>query len=140
MMRPNCHAIVVILDADDDCPKDLAPELLNRARNAAQSIPVSVVLPKAELEAWFVGSIESLRGVRGISTSASSPENPETIRDAKGFLTEVMGGDRHYIETTDQTAFIAAFDIDQARRNCRSFRKFYEDFHRIVDTLSQEDL
>ncbi len=139
MTRPNCHAIVVVLDADDDCPKELAPQLLNRARSVAQSVPISVVLPKSELESWFVGSIESLRGKHGISVNASSPENPEDIRGAKGFLTNVMERHRHYIETTDQPALAKVFDLDQARRSCRSFRKFYEDLYEIVNTLSQEN-
>jgi len=35
LLRPNCRAIVIILDADDDCPKELAPSLLERAINAS---------------------------------------------------------------------------------------------------------
>lgn len=136
MSRPNCQAIVIVLDADDDCPKNLAPQLLSRARNVAQDIPVSVVMPKSELESWFVGSIESLRGQRGISTSVTSPKNPEDIRGAKEFLTNAMVGQGHYIETADQPALAAVFDIDQARRSCRSFRKFCKDLRGIMNQLS----
>lgn len=136
MQRPNCRAVVVILDADDDCPKDFAPELLRRAEQAAQDTLVSVVLPKSEMESWFVGSIESLRGTRGISSEACSPHNPEAIRDAKGYLTRAMEGGRHYVETDDQPAFAEQFDINQAFDNCRSFKKFYNDFRRIVDSLT----
>ena len=28
--REGCHAVMVLLDADDDCPAELGPELLNR--------------------------------------------------------------------------------------------------------------
>jgi len=139
MSRPNCHAIVIVLDADDDCPKNLAPQLLSRARSVARDILVSVVMPKSELESWFVGSIESLCGKRGISVSVSSPENPEDIRGAKGFLTNVMESQRHYIETADQPALATVFNIDQAYRNCRSFRKFYKDLCGIMNQLSQEN-
>jgi len=139
MSRPDCQAVVIVLDADDDCPKTLAPQLLSRARNVAQDIPVSVVMPKSELESWFVGSIESLRGAHGISEDASSPENPEDIRGAKEFLTNAMESQRHYIETADQPALAAVFNIDQAHRNCRSFRKFCKDLCGIMKQLSREN-
>jgi hypothetical protein len=136
MNRPNCRGIVVILDSDDDCPKELAPELLERAKKIAQSVPVSVILPKSELESWFVGSIESLRGLRGISASACSPSGPEDIRDAKGYLTKAMEGSQRYLEVDDQPAFAERFDLDQALAKCRSFRKFYCDFRKIADALT----
>lgn len=49
LLRPNCGAIVIILDADDDCPKELAPSLLKRARKASPSTLVSVVLPQVRI-------------------------------------------------------------------------------------------
>ncbi len=136
MQRPNCRAVIVILDADDDCPKDFAPKLLERAKQAAQNTLVSVVLPKSEMESWFVGSIESLRGVCGILDTACSPSDPEAIRDAKGFLTRAMEGSHHYLEVDDQPAFAEKFDLTQALSNCRSFKKFYNDFRRIVCLLT----
>lgn len=135
MSRSNCRAIVIILDADDDCPKDLAAALLKRAQQVAGNILVSVILPKSELESWFVGSIESLHGVCGISTQASSPNDPESIRDAKGFLSNLMESGRSYSAVADQPSLIAQFDCNEAFRRCRSFRKFHDDFHKIVATL-----
>ena len=136
MTRPKCSAVIVILDSDDDCPKTLAPQLIKRAQQVAQNIPISVVLPKSELESWFIGSIESLKGARGISTNISTPRNPEDIRGAKEFLTRAMASKRHYIETTDQPALTALFNLDQAYRACRSFRKFFNDFNKIVENIS----
>lgn len=63
--RPGASAVLVILDADEDCPATLAPHLLERAR-AQTDLPVCVVFPKVEIEAWILGAIDSLRGVRGI--------------------------------------------------------------------------
>lgn len=136
--RPNCQAVVIILDADDDCPKDLGVVLLQRAKQIAPGLHVSVVLPKSELESWFIGSIESLRGKRSIEPNASSPSDPENIRDAKGFLTGVMGI-RNYSEVDDQPAFAAQFDLTRAHTHCRSFRKFYGDFYRIAYTLQPQN-
>jgi len=138
-LRPNCRAIVIILDADDDCPKELAPSLLERARKASPSILVSVVLPKSEFESWFVGSISSLRGVRGIAETASPPPDAEAKRDAKGWLTNMMEGRRVYVEVDDQPSFAANFDFEIARENCRSFRKFQKDFEAIMAGLRLAD-
>jgi hypothetical protein len=42
--------VLVLLDADDDCPADLAPELLARARSARSDVRISVVLATREFE------------------------------------------------------------------------------------------
>src|SRR3954449_7868093 len=41
-------AIFVVLDSDDDCPANLGPELLARARKARSDLPIRVVLAKRE--------------------------------------------------------------------------------------------
>jgi hypothetical protein len=133
--RPHCRAIIITLDADDDCPKILGTNLLARANQTGHGMPISVVLAKSELESWFVGSVESLHGVRGITANVCSPCDPERIRDAKGFITQAMGG-RNYSETYDQPALAAKFDVNQALRNCRSFKKFYNDLQQIVSQIS----
>jgi hypothetical protein len=135
LIRPNCRAIVIILDADDDCPKELAPSLLWRAKKVSPSTLVSVVLPKSEFESWFLGSIESLRCVRFLSDTATPPPDAEALRDAKGQLTNMMEGGRVYIEVDDQPAFAATFDFKRAYENCRSFRKFQKDFEAIMASL-----
>ena len=136
LTRPDCAAIMIILDADDDCPKELAPDLLKRAKEMTSDVAVSVVMPKFEFESWFVGSIESLRGFRGISSIATIPSNPEDIRDAKGFLTNEMAGNNHYLEVDDQPALTANFDMALAYDNCRSFKKFHNDLRKIIAFIS----
>lgn len=134
--RQDARAILVLLDADDDCPKDLGPRLLERVRDALGDRAVcSVVLPKYEFESWFLGSIESLRGHRGISRSAAAPIDPEAVRDAKGRLTEAMV-ERVYVETDDQAALAQVFDMQRARDTCRSFRKFHKDVVGVLSELS----
>lgn len=130
-----CDAILVLLDADDDCPKETAPALLERARNASIGLPVAVILAKSEFEAWFLGSLESLRRVRGISATAISPQNPEDIRDAKGYLSRQMTHGRRYVEVDDQPALAERFDLTLARQRCPSFDKLLRDVHRILETV-----
>ena len=47
-----CDAILILLDADDDCPKDLAPDLLERGKSEGAGIPAALVLAKYEFEVW----------------------------------------------------------------------------------------
>lgn len=130
--RKGCDAIMVLLDADDDCPKELAPRLMTRARNASPGLPIGVVLAKRELESWFVGSLESLQGVRGIRETATSPERPEGIRDAKRHLSAHMTHGRRYVEVDDQPAMAKTFDLTLARRRCPSFDKFTRTVQEIL--------
>jgi len=132
--REGCDAVLVLLDADDDCPAELGPKLLNRIKKGHGDLSaVAVVLPKREFEGWFLGSLQSLRGVRGIAADASSPPNPEEIRGAKERLSEFMVSKRTYVETTDQPALAAKFDLNLARKRCPSFDKFMRDFERLIN-------
>ncbi|MGH7342125.1 MAG: DUF4276 family protein, partial [Candidatus Rokuibacteriota bacterium] len=81
--------MLVVLDSDDDDTAVLRSELLERCRQATP-LPVSVVLARRELEAWFLGAKESLRGICGIRHDAVAPDDPESIRGAKERLTQNM--------------------------------------------------
>lgn len=87
-------AIFIIFDSDDDCPAELGPALLYRASQVRDNLPIAVVLAKREFEAWFLASAESLSEKRGLKNDLQSPNNPEAIRNAKGWLSgqmEVIG-------------------------------------------------
>jgi hypothetical protein len=130
-----CNAILILLDADDDCPKEIAPTLLARAKQASGGIPVAVVLAKSEFEAWFLGSLESLRGKRGLLETVVSPRAPEDIRNAKGYLTRQMIEGQTYVQVDDQPALADSFDLQLARQHCPSFDKFVRDIQAILDAL-----
>lgn len=131
-LRPGTRAVVLVLDADDDCPKELGPSLLARGRQVAGTLfSCFVVLPRSELEAWFVGGIRGLRGQRGIGDTVEPPDAPEDIRDAKGWLSRAMVN-RTYVETDDQPAFAERFHLGDASDRCRSFRKFLKDSRQAV--------
>jgi hypothetical protein len=125
--------ILILMDADDDCPVTLANELYERARRVVPHRSVSVVLANREFEAWFLAAAKSIDGCRGFiwKESADSPDDSEIVRNAKGRLAERMGG-AGYHETTDQSKFAHAFDLQMARDNSRSFRKLCEEWIRGV--------
>ncbi len=117
--------ILIMLDADDDCPRELAPVILRRATDARSDRRIGVVLACQEYEAWFLAAADSLAGLRDLNANATAPDRPESIRNAKGWLANRMPSGRAYEETRDQPAFSSLFDLDQARRGAPSFRKMW---------------
>ncbi|MBE3069877.1 MAG: DUF4276 family protein [Planctomycetes bacterium] len=131
MLQQDCGAILIFLDSDDDCPKELAPALERWAREEAGNTPCAVVMAHREYEAWLLAAIESLRGHRGIQVDASAPPDAEAPRDAKGRLEDFMAG-RSYWETTDQAALTQQFDLARAYAACRSFRHLAKAFGSLL--------
>lgn len=102
------------LDAAMDCPAQLAPALRGRGFGAVP-IPVWVVMPKVEVEAWLPG-IESLRG-------------------AKSALSQLMEANRGYVATDDLPAMLAAIDYRAAAARAPSLDKFLRDLDAARDVL-----
>lgn len=121
-------AILILFDGDDDCPAELAGQVLEWASNAAEPTPCEIVIATREYEAWFLAAIESLRGKRGIAENAVRESTPENHRDAKGLLETKMIAGHFYVERTDQVALTAVFDMAITYRSCRSFRRMVKAF------------
>lgn len=139
-LTEGCSSILVLFDADDDCPKELAPRLEEWAREVAGATPCSVVMANREYEAWFLASIESLRGICRIRPDAISHPEPENPRGAKGHLKKRMelAGQR-YSPVVDQVSLTAKFDLVITYQRCRSFRKLVTAFGALLrasDALS----
>jgi hypothetical protein len=115
--------VLVLLDADDDCPAVRGNEILQRAQAVIPHRRVSVVLANREYEAWFIAAAQSLHGTRNfVLENLVDAIDPEVPRNAKGWLAKRMGG-AGYNETTDQPAFSARMDLQQALGSSRSFKK-----------------
>lgn len=113
--------IMILLDANGDCPAELAPIILRRVRETRPDIRIEVVLAKCEFEAWFISAIESVAGTRRIHPDLSAPADPESIRGAKEWLRK--GGT--YSPNADQAALTARFDMALARERSPSFDKMW---------------
>jgi len=125
--------ILILLDADDDCPAQLAKQVLARAEEIVLDRRISVVLANREYEAWFIAAAESLNGLRGLSVSQSGPIESESIRDAKNWIgCRIKAG--KYREVTDQPAFSAAMNLQQARNNSRSFLKLCSEWEKHMSS------
>jgi hypothetical protein len=117
-----------MFDSDDDCPKEIAPRIQAWAQTESTPIPCFVVIPTREYEAWFLATVESLRGVRGILADATSHTDPEFPRGAAEELRKRMTANRRYSKPADQPAFTDRFDMATAYRCCRSFRRMVRVF------------
>lgn len=110
--RPG-DGILILMDADADCPATMAPRLLEWATSERADRRIAVVLAMHEFEAWFVAAAPSLVAAGKLAPGTLPPDDAETIVDAKGWLSRAMG--RRYIETIDQPSFAATFDLTEAR-------------------------
>lgn len=124
--------VLVLLDADDDCPARLGPQLRQRATDARPDVPVSVVLANKEYEAWFLAAARSLAGVRHFPPTMVAPAEPESIRGAKEWLTH-QRRNLPYKETADQAALSATMDLAEARRGAPSFEKLCREVEWLVN-------
>ncbi len=122
--------ILVLFDSDDDCPATLAPTILERAKRVCGYIPISVVMAHREYEAWFLASAPSIE----VLNKVDAHENPESKRDAKGWLAEKMGS--KYEERIHQPAFTNEFDLQMARAAAPSFDKLCRDLITMLTALS----
>lgn len=126
--------LLILMDADDDCPLKLAPLLLTRARTARADLPVAVVLPRREFESWFLASAESFRDRFRLPEDLHAPADPEEIGGAKEWLRERLASG-NYSPTVDQPALAAIFDLQQARV-APSFDKLWREMERLLTVLS----
>ena len=126
---PN-SCVLILLDCEDDCPGELGPKLLERAKARRSDVTIIVILAYREYETWFLAAARSLRGVCGLPTDLDPPENPELCRDAKRWLSAKMK--RPYSETdhqprlTDAFAFQEAMAVDSFSRIVRKLHPFFQ--------------
>ena len=131
-------AIIVLVDADRCCAQELAAEMSQIAEEQNLYCPVAIVCPNAEFEAWFIASIDTMRGEpigrreAIVESSANCPANVEDIRDAKGWLSEHMLGNMVYKPTQDQAPLAAMIDIELASNRSRSFKRLCHAVEEVV--------
>ena len=121
--------VLVLLDADDDCPAELGQQILERANACVPNTRVSVVLANREYEAWFIAAAESLDGHRGFVFNPDRHTDAEVPRNAKGWVGACMQGGT-YRETTDQPALSARLNLQLAYDRSRSFRKLTSEWNK----------
>jgi len=118
--------VLIVLDADDDCPKTLSRDVSTKAAPLLRGASCSVVLANREYESWLIAAASSLASKRGLPDAMEPPHDSESIRDAKGWLSErmVAHSGNCYRPVLDQAPLSAVVDLDEALSKSRSLRKF----------------
>ena len=129
--------ILVLLDAESDCPYELSRKLLARAATARADRRVRVVFPKRMYEAWFLAAAASIAGQRNLRPGLLAPPDPESNPNPKVWLTQQMPPGRSYRETLDQPAFTSLLDL-RAACAAPSFRKLCRDVASLFETPQQK--
>lgn len=126
--REPADAVLVLLDADQDCAKELAEDLAARTRVLGLPFPVAIVCAKCEYEAWFLASLETIMGI-------SYEDDVEAKRGVKEWLSAQMLPDSVYQETKDQAAMTQQIDFTLARERSRSFRRLEHAIEELLDAI-----
>ncbi len=132
--------LLLLLDADEDCPAKLAPRLLERARSARRDADIACVLAKRELENWFKAAAASLAGVSGLPNDLSIPADPE-IGSGDAWLTKQMQRQDHrrkYTKPADAVELARRMDLQQCRDHSPSFDKFCRDLEARAPQLRSD--
>lgn len=133
--KPDCGAVLVLVDADEDCPVSEFQKLSQKCRESGVSVPVQVVYAHREFESWFLASLESIRGIHGISEEASLKGEVEAVGNPKRWITDQMPQGVAYKETTHQAALSSHIDLDLAYRRSRSFRRLCRAVEQLVSAM-----
>jgi hypothetical protein len=134
--RPSCKAILVLVDADVDCAKQIARELADRARNHNPHIATAIVAAKYRYENWFLASTETLGGKRGLKEKLPIIINPDTVPDAKRWITNHKAPGRTYKETLDQAPMSQLIDLGLVSQRSRSFRRLVHAVDELLNSIS----
>lgn len=137
-VRTHPDAILVIIDADDECltreqSNGLGPTLLARARTVVSHIPLAVVVANREYEAWFLASLTSIRQARLLPAGTRIPSNltPESHSGCKTLIADLLSCPYeetiHQLQLTGGLSFAAG-----VQRRSPSFGKLVRDLECLV--------
>ncbi len=118
-------------DCDDEAKH--AALLQERANNIARGASVEFVFMVQEFESLFLADHETTRKVfADISSVCTFPADPESVRDAKGWLSRARPKGSAYKPTLHQAKLAAQLDLNRLRSRSQSFVRFHSAVERLV--------
>ena len=94
--KPKCAAILILVDADTECPVTLAQQFSQRCEQIGTRCPIQVVCAYRTYESWFLASLDTIRGNHGIASTAILSCDAEEIPNPKQWLTHQMPDGQAY--------------------------------------------
>ncbi len=138
--KRDCGAILILMDADKQCPIELALHLSQRVDAMGIRFPVVIAVAKCEYEAWFLASLETITGQPlgarpGLPANLFYAEDVEGRVGVKGWLTRQFPDGRIYKETFDQEPMTRLIDPERVRQRSRSFRRLCHALEEAVNAI-----
>lgn len=130
LMRPDCDGVIILLDADDECPLERAFDFASRLAAVSAKCPIVIALANRDFENWFLASIESLRGHKlsdgrmGLKAETPIPSQCENVKGADEFLSRYFPPGINYKKSLDQILLTRLMDLELTRARSRSFQHF----------------
>ena len=140
--KRDCGAVLVLVDADKQCPVALAVDFSQRVFALGVRFPVVIVIAKCEYEAWFLASLETIAGVPldggyALPTDLTYPGEVENRAGVKGWITEQFPQGRIYKETIHQASMTKILDPERVRQKSRSFRRLCHALKQAIEAIDQ---
>ena len=123
--------VLILIDADEDCPGKLGPILLESARKVLPGADVACVLAKYEYETWFAAAAESLTKYLEFPDGFVASEEPENARHGKAWIERCFRGPK-YSAARDQAGMTSAMNLDLCLKRSPSFGKLCRELERRV--------
>lgn len=131
-------SILWIMDFDAegyDCPYQEASTLLARAHKLRPAWPIKVAFLVKEYEVLFLHDEHATRAVfTDIPRETAFPGEPETIRNAKGWLSLQRPPGCAYKETVHQAKITAHLDLGLLRERSGDFAHLERAVLQLIDT------
>jgi len=122
--------VLLMLDADEDCPKEILEAMRSTLDEVDPRLNVAAVFPCIEYETWFVASAAVLTDFLTLTPDDVNIEDPESARRGKSWI-EQRFTTGSYSETVDQVKLTAAMDLQLCRDRCQSFDKLCRELERL---------
>ncbi len=134
--------LLLLLDAEGDCPAAHAPRLLESAcKIVPPDVSISCVMPKRMLENWIVAGASTLGGINNLPIPLPDRDRFEELNGA-GWLKEQVRSTnkmRKYSKVVDTIEFINKMNLNECRANSPSFDKLCRELEKQVPATPTPD-
>ncbi len=130
--------VLLLLDAEGDCPAQRAPTLLARAQQARADARVTCILANRMFENWIAAGAGGLAGLHlsekcVLPATIQTPPDPEAVGGKHWIRQLLLNEAKHtYSETGDSVELVRAMDLAAARACSPSFDKLCRELAKLI--------
>ncbi len=132
--------LLILLDAEDDCPAELAPKLLRIAIDVCKDAQIACVLAKKMFENWIVAGCKTLAGKHRLPDDLQPPKNPEDYKGAAWLEAQIKRQDkkRKYRKPIDAEVFVQSMNVTTCLETAPSFAKLCRELQKCLPTVQDK--